>query len=174
MFIKFPNFKSFNNFAICPSDSGKDEFHVIDGGKAVYFDFSKLMDGTATCVPYYPGHMYVLYKGKDTEDLCSYRFQTEVDLKKYLTLYYGTPHISGACLQNIPLILKGELPELLHFEDFTNSETNHSDLGQLHNSENSKTNSEHLDAGKMIDVASVAVYSAFRGQHLNFLSPPPT
>ena len=28
--------------------------------------------------------------------------------------------------------------------------------------------------GKMIDVASVAVYSAFRGQHLNFLSNPPT
>ena len=81
MFIKFPNFKSFNNFAICPSDSGKDEFHVIDGGRNVYFDFSKLLDGTATCVPYYPGHMYVMYKGKDSENLCSYRFQTEVDLK---------------------------------------------------------------------------------------------
>ena len=137
MFIKFPNFKSFNNVAICPSDSGKDEFHVIDGGKAVYFDFSKLMDGTATCVPYYPGHMYVMYKGKDSEDLCSYRFQTEVDLKKYLTMYYGTPHISGACLQNIPLILQGEFPELLHFENFENSRLNHSDLGAI-KSRNSK------------------------------------
>ena len=34
--------------------------------------------------------------------------------------------------------------------------------------------SHWLMTGKMIDVASVAVYSAFRGQHLNFLSPPPT
>merc|ERR1712208_65005 len=87
--------------------------------------------------PYYPGHMYVMYKGKDSEDLSSYRFQTEVDLKKYLTLYYGTSHISGACLENIPLILKGEFTELLHFEDFKNSEINPSDLGDLHMGPNS-------------------------------------
>merc|ERR1712208_93366 len=140
--------KSFNNFAICPSDSGKDEFHVIDGGRIVYFDFSKFMDGTATCVPYYPGHMYVMYKGKDSEDLCSYRFQSEVDLKKYLTLFYGTPHISGACLENIPLILKGEFPELLQVEDFKNSEFHHSDLGELHMGPNSLIKSKKSKKNK--------------------------
>merc|ERR1712074_486354 len=105
-------------------------------------------DGTATCVPYYPGHMYVMYKGKECEDLCSYRFQTEVDLKKYLTMYYGTPYISGACLQNIPLILKGELPELLHFEDFENSDLNHSDLGELHMGPNSIKKSRNSKKNK--------------------------
>merc|ERR1712074_21477 len=84
-----------------------------------------------------------MYKGKDSEDLSSYRFQTEVDLKKYLTLYYGTPHISGACLENIPIILKGEFPELLHFEDFENSEINHSDLGELHMGPNSLIKSKN-------------------------------
>merc|ERR1712208_126984 len=105
-------------------------------------------DGTATCVPYYPGHMYVMYKGKDSEDLCSYRFQTEVELKNFLTLYYGTPHISGACLENIPLILKGEFTELLHFEDFKNSEIHPSDLGELHMGPNSLKKSRNSKKNK--------------------------
>merc|ERR1712148_83470 len=61
---------------------------------------------------------------------------------------YGAPHISGACLENIPLILKGEFTELLHFEDFKNSEIHPSDLGELHMGPNSLKKSRNSKKNK--------------------------
>ena len=119
MYIKFPNFKTFANIAICPTDSGKDEFHVIDCGEGVFFDFANLSDGTVTCIPYRPGHMYVMYRGKDGEDVSAYVFKSEFEMKEYFKQYYGVPHISGTCIQNIPLFLVGDpakVPDFVEFE----------------------------------------------------------
>ena len=82
MFIKFPNYKTFANIAICPTDSGKDEFHVIDCGEGVFIDFVSLSDGTSTCIPYRPGHMYVMYRGKDGENVSAYVFKSEFEMKE--------------------------------------------------------------------------------------------
>ena len=119
MFIKFPNYKTFANIAICPTDSGKDEFHVIDCGEGVFIDFVSLSDGTSTCIPYRPGHMYVMYRGKDGEDVSAYVFKSEFEMKEYFKQYYGVPHISGTCIQNIPLFLVGDpakVPDFVEFE----------------------------------------------------------
>ena len=138
MFIKFPNYKTFANIAICPTDSGKDEFHVIDCGEGVFFDFANLSDGTVTCIPYRPGHMYVMYRGKDGEDVCAYVFKSEFEMKEYLKQYYGTSHLSGACLLNIPLFLEGEPAKVPLFVEFEEKNSEKSQKNKKNNKKSTK------------------------------------
>ena len=49
MRVIIPNFKKFDNVAICPSDSGMDIFCVVTGGSGLYIDFSSISTGGVTC-----------------------------------------------------------------------------------------------------------------------------
>ena len=162
MFIKFPNYKTFANIAICPTDSGKDEFHVIDCGEGVFIDFVSLSDGTSTCIPYRPGHMYVMYRGKDGEDVCAYVFKSEFEMKEYLKQYYGTSHLSGACLLNIPLFLEGEPAKVPLFVEFEEKNSEKSQKNKKKNKK-SKKNKKNEISKKIIKTEKYKNNLKFRG-----------
>ena len=170
MYIKFPNFKTFANIAICPSDSGKDEFHVIDCGEGVFFDFANLSDGTVTCIPYRPGHMYVMYRGKDGEDVSAYVFKSEFEMKEYFKQYYGVPHISGTCIQNIPLFLVGDPAKVPDFVEF--EKKNQKNPKKNIKNEKSKKNikpENYKNNLKLRGGADVPKYLSIEGQNANNL-----
>ena len=170
MFIKFPNYKTFANIAICPTDSGKDEFHVIDCGEGVFIDFVSLSDGTSTCIPYRPGHMYVMYRGKDGEDVCAYVFKSEFEMKEYFKQYYGVPHISGTCIQNIPLFLVGDpakVPDFVEFEK-KKSEKSKKNIKNEKSKKNIKPEN-YKNSLKLRGGADVPKYLSIEGQNANNL-----
>ena len=170
MFIKFPNYKTFANIAICPTDSGKDEFHVIDCGEGVFIDFVSLSDGTSTCIPYRPGHMYVMYRGKDGEDVCAYVFKSEFEMKEYFKQYYGVPHISGTCIQNIPLFLVGDPAKVPVFVEFevTKSEKSKKNIKNEKSKKNIKPEN-YKNNLKLRGGADVPKYLSIEGQNANNL-----
>ena len=170
MFIKFPNYKTFANIAICPTDSGKDEFHVIDCGEGVFIDFVSLSDGTSTCIPYRPGHMYVMYRGKDGEDVCAYVFKSEFEMKEYFKQYYGVPHISGTCIQNIPLFLVGDpakVPDFVEYE-VKKSEKSKKNIKNEKSKKNIKPEN-YKNNLKLRGGADVPKYLSIEGQNANNL-----
>ena len=67
MRVIIPNFKNFDNVAICPSDLGMDLFYVMTGGSGLYIDFSRISTGGVTCMEYLPGYMYVFYSNSDNK-----------------------------------------------------------------------------------------------------------
>ena len=112
MRVIIPNFKNFDNVAICPSDSGMDIFCVVTGGSGLYIDFSSISTGGVTCMEYLPGYMYVFYSNGDNVAPSSgaVRFKSEREMKDYLVRFYGTPHVSGGYLTRIPVV-QGEAPQ---------------------------------------------------------------
>lgn len=112
MRVIIPNFKNFDNVAICPSDLGMDLFYVVTKGSGLYIDFSRISTGGVTCMEYLPGYMYVFYSNSDNEAPSSgaMRFKSEREMKDYLMEFYGTPHVSGGYLTSIPVV-QGEPPQ---------------------------------------------------------------
>ena len=112
MRVIIPNFKKFDNVAICPSDSGMDIFCVVTGGSGLYIDFSSISTGGVSCMEYLPGYMYVFYSNGDNVAPSSgaVRFNCEREMKDYLVNFYGTPHVSGGYLTRIPVV-QGEPPQ---------------------------------------------------------------
>ena len=112
MNILFPNFKNFDNVAICPSDSGMDICFVMTGGSGLYGDFSSINTGTVTCMQYFPGYMYVFYGNSDkgAPSNRAMKFRSERDLHDYLKEFYETSYISGRCHTRGP-VFEGEPPK---------------------------------------------------------------
>ena len=104
MNVLFPNFSGYTNVAVCRSDNPKmTGCYVVDAGFKKISD-NLISDGTFTYLPFLPGHLYIMYRGNGKEVDKVKGFQTEVDLRKHLLDYYGTPQISGGEISDWSLV----------------------------------------------------------------------
>ena len=104
MNVLFPNFAGYTNVAVCRSDNPKmTSCYVVDAGFKTISD-NLISDGTFTYLPFLPGHLYIMYRGNGKEVDKVKGFQTEVDLRKHLLDYYGTPQISGGEISDWSLV----------------------------------------------------------------------
>ena len=104
MNVLFPNFSGYTNVAVCRSDNPKmTGCYVVDAGFKKISD-NLISDGTFTYLPFLPGHLYIMYRGNGKEVDKVKGFQTEVDLRKHLLDYYGTPQISGGEITDWSLV----------------------------------------------------------------------
>ena len=88
----------------CRSDNLKmTSCYVVDAGFKTISD-NLISDGSFTYLPFYPGHLYIMYRGNGKEVDKVKGFQTEVDLRKHLLDYYGTPQISGGEITDWSLV----------------------------------------------------------------------
>jgi len=83
MNVLFPNFSGYTNVAVCRSDNPKlTSCYVVDAGIKTISD-NLISDGSFTYLPFYPGHLYIMYRGNGKEVDKVIGFQSEVDLRKH-------------------------------------------------------------------------------------------
>ena len=104
MNIQLPVFAGFTNYAICRSDDPRmTSCYVVDTGFKTISDYL-VSDGTYACLPFFPGHLYYMYRGNGKKVDQVKSFQREVDLRSHLLEYYGTPWISGGQIVDWSLV----------------------------------------------------------------------
>ena len=90
MYVQFPDFETFTNVAVCPSNSGLEGCYIADASENETI-YQKCIQDTFSYFPYLPGHFYFVYPCKNGVQLRPIKFKTENELFQHLKAYLGKP-----------------------------------------------------------------------------------
>ena len=117
-YIKLPTYSNFFNIAICPIDTQVTLCYIVDKEETI----SVNSDSDYTYLPFLPGHLYIMYRGKGREERVTY-FKSEQNMWDYVKPILGTDN--GRFFLHEYIISKDWVPHLtpeIHYPEVSHNE----------------------------------------------------
>ena len=113
-YIKLPTYSNFFNISFCPIDTQVTLCYIVDKEETI----SLYSVSDFTYLPYLPGHLYIMYRGKGREERVTY-FHSEQNMWDYVKPILGTDN--GILFLHDYNFSKDWIPHLtpaIHYPDF--------------------------------------------------------